>query len=154
RGRIDPAPRRAAVAGRQPAPAVRGRVVGAVRPRPRGRGGQRLEGVRGGARVMKLLKLIANLGYGSRKEVTWMFGEGRVTDDAGDVLHGDDQVEPALTRIDGEPLDPPVGLLLMLHNPVGYTCSTKDKGRLIYDLLPPRYRLRSPRRSSVGRLDR
>ena len=103
---------------------------------------------------MKLLKLIANLGYGSRKEVTWMFREGRITDDAGEVLYVDDQIEPTRIRIDGEPLDPPVGLLLMLHKPVGYTCSTKDKGRLIYDLLPPRYRLRSPLLSSVGRLDR
>ena len=36
----------------------------------------------------------------------------------------------------------------------GYTCSTKDPGRIVYDLLPPRYRLRSPLLSSVGRLDR
>jgi 16S rRNA pseudouridine516 synthase len=42
----------------------------------------------------------------------------------------------------------------MLHKPVGYTCSTKDPGRIVYDLLPPRYRLRSPLLSSVGRLDR
>src|SRR5690606_914986 len=54
----------------------------------------------------------------------------------------------------GEPLDPPPGMLLMLHKPVGYTCSTKDPGRIVYDLLPPRYRLRSPLLSSVGRLDR
>jgi 16S rRNA pseudouridine516 synthase len=45
-------------------------------------------------------------------------------------------------------------MLLMLHKPVGYTCSTKDPGRIVYDLLPPRYRLRSPLLSSVGRLDR
>jgi 16S rRNA pseudouridine516 synthase len=57
-------------------------------------------------------------------------------------------------RIDGEPLDPPPGLLLMLHKPVGVTCSTKDAGRLVYDLLPPRYRLRDPVLSTVGRLDR
>jgi len=42
----------------------------------------------------------------------------------------------------------------MLHKPVGYTCSTKDPGRIVYDLLPPRYRLRSPLLSTVGRLDR
>jgi 16S rRNA pseudouridine516 synthase len=45
-------------------------------------------------------------------------------------------------------------MLLMLHKPVGYTCSTKDVGRLVYELLPPRFRLRSPVLSSVGRLDR
>jgi 16S rRNA pseudouridine516 synthase len=42
----------------------------------------------------------------------------------------------------------------MLHKPAGYTCSTKDSGRLIYDLLPPRFRLRAPVFSPVGRLDR
>jgi 16S rRNA pseudouridine516 synthase len=35
---------------------------------------------------MKLLRLIANLGYGSRKDVMQLFREGRVTDAAGEVL--------------------------------------------------------------------
>ena len=103
---------------------------------------------------MKLVKLIANLGYGSRKQVAMMFREGRITDAAGEVLYADDRVEHAAIRIDGEPLDPPAGLALMLHKPVGYTCSTKDAGRIVYDLLPARFRLRSPLLSTVGRLDR
>jgi 16S rRNA pseudouridine516 synthase len=103
---------------------------------------------------MKLVKLIANLGYGSRKDVSAMFREGRITDAAGEVLYADDRVAHADIRIDGEALDPPAGLALMLHKPVGYTCSTKDPGRIVYDLLPPRFRLRSPLLSMVGRLDR
>ncbi|MGQ4661043.1 pseudouridine synthase [Lysobacter sp. F6437] len=103
---------------------------------------------------MKLVKLIANLGYGSRKQVALMFREGRITDADGEVLYADDKVGHDAIRIDDEPLDPPAGMLLMLHKPVGYTCSTKDKGRIIYDLLPPRYRLRAPLLSTVGRLDR
>ena len=103
---------------------------------------------------MKLVKHIANLGYGSRKQVQLMFREGRITDAEGEVLYADDAVAHALIRVDGEPLDPPPGLTLMLHKPRGYTCSTKDTGRLIYDLLPPRFRERSPQLSSVGRLDR
>ena len=103
---------------------------------------------------MKLVKLIANLGYGSRKQVAMMFREGRITDAAGEVLYADDRVEHVAIRIDGEPLDPPAGLALMLHKPVGYTCSTKDAGRIVYDLLPARFRLRSPLLSTVGRLDR
>jgi 16S rRNA pseudouridine516 synthase len=103
---------------------------------------------------MKLVKLIANLGYGSRKQVTAMFREGAVTDIDGEVLYADDKVEHARILVDGEPLDPPVGLTLMMHKPTGYTCSTKDSGRIVYDLLPPRYRDRSPTLSSVGRLDR
>ena len=103
---------------------------------------------------MKLVKHIANLGYGSRKQVQWMFREGRVTDADGEVLYADDQVEHDAIRIDGQPLDPPPGLTLMLHKPAGYTCSTKDHGRLIYELLPPRFRERAPLLSTVGRLDR
>ncbi len=103
---------------------------------------------------MKLVKTIANLGYGSRKDVARMFREGRVTDVAGDVLYADDAPAHADVRIDGEPLDPPQGLVLMLHKPVGYTCSTRDPGRIVYDLLPPRFRHRSPLLSTVGRLDR
>ena len=104
---------------------------------------------------MKLVKLLANLGYGSRRDVAAMFREGRITDaDDGEVLYADDQVEHARIHVDGEPLDPPAGLVLMLNKPTGYTCSTKDPGRVVYDLLPPRFRLRSPILSTVGRLDR
>lgn len=103
---------------------------------------------------MKLVKLIANLGYGSRRQVALMFREGRVTDADGEVLYADDKVGHDAIRIDDAPLDPPAGLVLMLHKPVGHTCSTKDKGRIVYDLLPPRYRLRAPLLSTVGRLDR
>ncbi|MFL6591950.1 MAG: pseudouridine synthase [Luteimonas sp.] len=103
---------------------------------------------------MKLLRTIANLGYGSRKQVAQLFREGRVTDAAGEVLYADDQVAHAAVRLDGEPLDPAPGLALMLHKPVGVTCSTKDPGRIVYDLLPPRFRMRSPLLSTVGRLDR
>lgn len=103
---------------------------------------------------MKLVRLLANLGYGSRKQVAAMFREGLVTDAAGKVLYADDKVEHAQVRFDGEPLDPPQGLVLMLHKPTGYTCSRKDVGRLVYELLPPRFALRDPVLSTVGRLDR
>ena len=103
---------------------------------------------------MKLLKLIANLGYGSRKEVTAMFHEGRITDADGRELALDDVIEPQRVRIDGAPLDPSPGLILMLHKPAGYTCSTRDAGALVYDLFPPRFRRRSPTLATVGRLDR
>jgi 16S rRNA pseudouridine516 synthase len=103
---------------------------------------------------MKLVRHLANLGYGSRKEVQRMFREGRITDAAGEVLYADDPLDHDGVRVDGQPLDPAPGLLLMLHKPTGYTCSTKDAGRLVYDLLPPRFRLRQPVLSTVGRLDR
>ena len=103
---------------------------------------------------MKLVKLIANLGYGSRKDVTQLFRSGRITDADGEVLYADDVVPYETIRVDDEPLDPPPGLILMMHKPLGVTCSRKDPGRVVYDLLPPRYRVRSPALSTVGRLDR
>jgi len=103
---------------------------------------------------MKLVKLIANLGYGSRKDVTQLFRSGRITDAEGEVLYADDVVAYESIRVDDEPLDPPVGLVLMLNKPLGVTFSRKDPGRVVYDLLPPRYNVRTPVLSSVGRLDR
>jgi len=103
---------------------------------------------------MKLVKLIANLGYGSRKDVTQLFRAGRITDAQGEVLYADDVVAHENIRVDDEPLDPPPGLVLMLNKPLGVTCSRKDPGRVVYDLLPPRFNVRSPALSSVGRLDR
>ncbi len=103
---------------------------------------------------MKLVKLIANLGYGSRKDVTGLFRAGRITDADGEVLYADDVVPYETIRVDDEPLDPPPGLVLMMNKPLGVTCSRKDPGRVVYDLLPPRYNVRSPVLSSVGRLDR
>ena len=83
-----------------------------------------------------------------------MLRDGRICDVDGRVLSIDDVVEPARVRIDGAPLDPAPGFMLMLHKPAGYTCSTQDAGALVYDLLPPRFRLRSPTLATVGRLDR
>jgi 16S rRNA pseudouridine516 synthase len=103
---------------------------------------------------MKLVKLIANLGYGSRKDVTQLFRAGRITDTDGEVLYADDVVPHENIRVDDEPLDPPPGLVLMLNKPLGVTCSRKDPGRVVYDLLPPRFNVRTPVLSSVGRLDR
>ncbi|GAB3730179.1 pseudouridine synthase [Luteimonas pelagia] len=107
---------------------------------------------------MKLLRYLANLGYGTRRDVEALIGSGRVRSVDGDVpsrdaivgrdvMHGD-------LRVDDAPLDPAPGLLAVLHKPVGHVCSTRDAGRLVADLLPPRWRARKPQVSTVGRLDR
>ncbi len=88
---------------------------------------------------MRLVRLIANLGYGSQKEVRGMLRDGRLTAVDGSVLTGDAKLAHADIRLDGEPLDPPAGLVLMLNKPEAYTCSTSDPGRVVYELLPPRF---------------
>ncbi|MSR35217.1 MAG: rRNA pseudouridine synthase [Gemmatimonadetes bacterium] len=103
---------------------------------------------------MKLAKYLANLGYGSRREVTAMLEDGRVTRADGMKLAEGDAFLHADARVDGEPLDPPPGVVIMLHKPVGYVCSTTDMNPLVYDLLPGRFRERSPVIAPVGRLDR
>ncbi|MFM2045410.1 MAG: rRNA pseudouridylate synthase [Pseudomonadota bacterium] len=103
---------------------------------------------------MRLVKLIANLGYGSRTEVKALFRAGRVTRADGTPLDMDDAADHARIRVDGAPLDPPQGLVLMLNKPAGYTASTVDPGRVVYELLPDRFVRRSPIVAPVGRLDR
>ena len=90
---------------------------------------------------LKLAKQLAGLGYGSRKEVAIAIRDGRVTGEGENM------------RFDGEPIDPPHGMVLMMNKPAGFTCSHSDQGRLVYDLLPPRFLKRDPKLSSVGRLD-
>jgi 16S rRNA pseudouridine516 synthase len=103
---------------------------------------------------VKLVKHLANLGYGSRRDVTRLVDEARVTRRDGSVLREQDDAAHDDILVDGEPLDPPPGVAIMLHKPVGYVCSTKDAERLIYELLPPRFPRRSPIIAPVGRLDR
>ncbi|WP_343718515.1 pseudouridine synthase [Inquilinus sp.] len=103
---------------------------------------------------MKLVRRLANLGYGSRRQVEALLRDGRVTDAGGAPLDAEAQPEHEAIRVDGQPLDPPPGAVLMLHKPAGFTCSTSDPGRVVYELLPPRFRLRNPIIAPVGRLDR
>lgn len=103
---------------------------------------------------MKLVKLLANLGYGSRKETQRMIRSGAVTDETGAVL-GDGVLPPhERIRVRGEPLDPPSPLVLVLNKPDGYSCGSEDPGQTIYDLLPPRFACRNPGLNPVGRLDK
>lgn len=103
---------------------------------------------------MSLIKYLARLGYGTRREVTAMVSARRVTRADGAALRDGDGWQHDDVRVDGAPLDAPPGALVMLHKPVGYTCSTQDVPPLVYDLLPPRFRARTPVMATVGRLDR
>jgi 16S rRNA pseudouridine516 synthase len=102
---------------------------------------------------VKLAKYIANLGYGSRRQVAAMIAEQRVTTLEGTALGEGDSFEHDRVLVDGEPLDPAPGSVLMIYKPTGYVCSTKGSAPLVYDLLPGRFRMRSPLMSPVGRLD-
>ncbi|MBO9424297.1 rRNA pseudouridine synthase [Labrenzia sp. R4_1] len=103
---------------------------------------------------MRLVKLLANLGYGSRKEMQQAIRYGWVTDRKGNQLKADAKTDHEDILFDDEPLDPAHGVVILMNKPLGYVCSTKDQGRLVYDLLPDRFRMRKPVLSTIGRLDK
>ncbi len=106
----------------------------------------------------RLDRLLANLGYGSRREVQRLIAAGEVVLD-GEILRDAGQRLPVTAdltermRVSGEPLDPPAPLSLILHKPLGVVCSHREPGRSVHELLPPRWRRRDPALSTVGRLD-
>lgn len=109
---------------------------------------------------LRLDRLLANLGYGTRRTVQNIVNNGEVTLD-GEVLSKAEKhivLSPDLPgrmRVQGAPLDPLPGLSLVMHKPLGYTCSrTEEEGKLVYSLLPERWAMREPALSTVGRLDK
>ena len=108
---------------------------------------------------MRLDRLLANMGYGSRKEVQGLARAGLIVLDGAPVTDADQRIAvtadlPQRMRVQGVALDPPPPLTLMLHKPLGVTCSHKEAGALVYELLPQRWRRREPAISTVGRLDK
>lgn len=112
-----------------------------------------------GPQQLRLDRLLANMGYGSRKEVQALAAGGGVVLDGSAVRDADRRVAitPDLSErmtVQGRQLDPPPGMALMLYKPMGVTCSHKEAGALVYQLLPTRWRRREPAISTVGRLDK
>lgn len=111
------------------------------------------------AQTLRLDRLLANLGYGSRREIQMLVNRSCFRLD-GEVLRKVDQkieLTPDLPdRLEyfREKLDPLPGLVLMMHKPLGLTCSHNEPGARVYDLLPERWRRREPKISTIGRLDK
>lgn len=103
---------------------------------------------------MKIIKYLGNLGYGTRREVTQLIKQQGVTRVDGSIVRDGDSFAHDDLLVEGKPLDPAPGSVILLHKPVGYVCSSKDARQLIYELLPSRFLSRSPVMAPVGRLDR
>ncbi len=104
-------------------------------------------------------KLLSSLGYGSRNEMARLGKAGGIVLDGVDLTDVSKRIPvtpdlPSRMEIDGEPLDPPQGVVILLHKPLGMTCSHKEDGALVYDVLPDRWRRRDPAISTIGRLDK
>jgi 16S rRNA pseudouridine516 synthase len=109
--------------------------------------------------MARLDRLLANLGYGSRREVTDLVGrrqvvlDGAVVKDAGARIPVTADL-PGRMTVSGQALDPPAPLTLLMHKPLDVVCSHRETGRSVYELLPPRWRARIPALSTIGRLDK
>ncbi|MDP2081157.1 MAG: 16S rRNA pseudouridine(516) synthase [Pseudotabrizicola sp.] len=104
-------------------------------------------------------KLLSSMGYGSRNEMARLAKAGGITLDAADLMDVTKRIPvtadlPARMKINGEALDPLVGVVILLNKPLGMTCSHKEDGPLVYDILPHRWRRRDPAISTIGRLDK
>lgn len=113
----------------------------------------------GKTNTVRLDRLLATLGYGSRRDIERLCAAGRIaidgkllTDSAARVAISSDLQQKL--KIAGAHVDPFAGVVLMLNKPVGVTCSHKEAGPLVYGLLPERWRRRDPAISSIGRLDK
>jgi 16S rRNA pseudouridine516 synthase len=106
--------------------------------------------------LMRLDALLSQRGYSSRRDVPRFLREHSVIlkdDPESPLKKGDLKVHPAQVLVDGAEVDAPQ-LYLVMNKPLGMTCSHQDKGPLVYDVLPDRYRERSPLLATIGRLDK
>jgi len=109
--------------------------------------------------MARLDRLLANLGYGSRREVASLVQhkqvelDGVALRDAGARIAVTPDLPERMTVV-GRPLDPPAPLTVLMHKPLDVVCSHKEPGRSVYELLPRRWRARMPGLSTIGRLDK
>jgi 16S rRNA pseudouridine516 synthase len=103
----------------------------------------------------RLDQILSSLGYCSRSESRDWIKDERVCVSGIPAKNQGQKVDPATVTVDGEPLDHPEGLLLLLNKPLGLVCSHEQgEGPNVYSLLPERWLRRNPTITSVGRLDK
>jgi len=104
-------------------------------------------------------RLLSSMGYGSRNEMARLARAGGITLDTAALRDVTKRIPvtpdlPARMKIDGEALDPVAGMVILLNKPLGMTCSHKENGARVYDILPERWKRRDPVISTIGRLDK
>ncbi|MFN4058394.1 MAG: 16S rRNA pseudouridine(516) synthase [Roseinatronobacter sp.] len=109
--------------------------------------------------ALRLDRLLANMGYGSRAQIAQLARAGAIVRDGAPIRDASARIVvtrdlPQRMRVQHAPLDPVPGLVILLNKPLGMTCSHKEAGPLVYDLLPGRWRAREPQISTIGRLDK
>lgn len=103
----------------------------------------------------RLDKVLANLGYGTRKEVKAIVKAGAVEVDGILAKTSDLKVDPekSVIKVDGEEINYRKFIYLMMNKPVGVVSATVDNyDETVIDLLDPEYAVFQP--FPVGRLDK
>lgn len=103
---------------------------------------------------MRVDALLSQFGYCSRREAPLWVRQGRVSCGGKPVSSPGAKVEPGEVLVDGKPVPFAHGLYVALHKPIGYTCSHREEGLLVDDLLPEAWLRRGRKVSTVGRLDK
>lgn len=103
----------------------------------------------------RLDKILANLGYGSRKEVKALCRKGEVVVDGTPVKDSAEKVDPVNSTIEvkGEKINYRKFIYLMMNKPDGVVSATFDNyDETVIDLLDPEYQVFEP--FPIGRLDK
>lgn len=106
-------------------------------------------------RPRRLDQLLASCGYCSRREARGWLRRGGVTVDGVVERAPERRVLPASVRVEGEPLDHPDGIVVVLNKLAGTVCTMDDaEGETVFARLPERWRHRHPAMVTAGRLDK
>ena len=104
---------------------------------------------------MRLDRMLANMGYGSRKDVKQILKKKRVRVNEKVVRNGSEQIDPESDNVtvDQDQVVYREFIYLMLHKPPGYISATDDdRYKTVIDLIPTEYHIFRP--FPVGRLDK
>jgi len=105
-------------------------------------------------KVQRLDKILANLGYGTRKEVKKLVKQGNVVVDGVTAVDSGMHVDPesSIIEVDGERVYYREFIYIMMNKPAGVISATFDnRFETVIDLLPDEYKIFDP--FPVGRLD-
>ena len=105
--------------------------------------------------ILRLDKIISDMGFASRRDVKSLVRNGRVLVDGSVALSADAKFDTDFVQItvDGETLEYKQFRYIMMHKPDGYICATEDKReKTVIELLDERTKRQNM--FSVGRLDK
>ena len=105
--------------------------------------------------MIRLDKFLGEAGLASRRELKALLKAGAVTLNGRPVADGAVKIDPERDAVcfRGAPVEGPRRLVLLLHKPAGYVCSTEDpRDRTVMELIPEFYRRQGV--APVGRLDK